>query len=126
MTVKIVACSIPSFNSYEGPLSQMLVKNSGSGLKSQHLVIKKCVHFAQPLSFSASAVILRVPVSAGFSPLEKCNYSSVVVYSKTSKTRIATKTGNLLVEFNHCSTVVQSVNTYELSIICQSFLDFKS
>ena len=100
----------------------MLVRTSESGLKSQSLVSKKSGPFTQPLFFRASAVIQRVPGSAGSSPLDKWSYSSIVVESRISETRIATKTGSLLVEFNHCSTVVLSVHMYELSIFM--FKDF--
>ena len=111
-----------SFKSYEGPLSGMLVRISESGLKGQSSVFKKSGPFTQPLSFRAYVVISRVPVSSGLSPLNTSNHSSIVVDSRISETRLATKTGNLLVEFNHCRTVVLSVHMHDSFIF--TFKDF--
>ena len=63
--IKLQSVQKPSLKSYEGPLSRMLVRTSESGLKVQSLVFKKCVPFTQPLSFSVSAVIQRVPYLLG-------------------------------------------------------------
>ena len=94
----------------------MLLRTSDGGLKGQSLVFRKNGPFTQTLFFRASAVIPRVPVPSGLSPLDTWNHSSIVVDSRISETRLATKTGNLLVEFKHCSAVVLFVHMYDLTI----------
>ena len=53
---------------------------------------------------------IKVPVSGGLSPLRKWCHSPMRVDSRISPTRLATKTGNLSLEFSHCKTVVLSVH----------------
>ena len=75
-------------------------ENDRLRFKSPVFGFQKNGHFTRPLSFRASAVLPRVPVSAGLSTLDTWNHSSIVVDSKISENRLATNTGNLLVEFN--------------------------
>ena len=65
MQVKLEACSKPLCKSLECPLSRMPVKTFKSSLNGESLkqVFKKCRVFTKSFSFSATAVITRMPLS---------------------------------------------------------------
>ena len=94
-----------------------LLTTSVFGTKRNCLVLKKSGPLTQLLDCKTSADIPRVPASGGLSQVATWFHWSTLVFSRISLTRFAMKMGCLFVEFNHCKTMVLSVQIKTLSAV---------
>ena len=84
----------------------MFLITSVHGLKGNRLVLRKSGPLTQLLDCKISADLPRVPATAGSSLVTTWCHSSTLVCSKISLTQFAIIIGCLVVDINHCKTVV--------------------